>query len=249
MNDGGALLPHHSVWSEVAAILSGLIGGGRYGLKIRVPHAVVMTFLFGSHLSFKQKIKAVAKLAAEHASNLAAFACLYKLMLATLKVLSRRIQQGRGDLHPGTIRHLCRSLSAVLVNGPFIPKGHVLSTTTPVPGLPEQPYHAFLAGAVGGYYVWGRYSGVNYQLILYLASRILVGCIKLASEKGIPPFAWKRLSFAKTYPWAAAGIWGTVMMLFEKHPEVLHPSLRRSMDEIYRFDSFASDGSAASGTR
>lgn len=167
-------------------------------------------------------------------------------MLATLKVLSQRIKQSRGDLHPGTIRHMCRSLLAVLVNGPFIPKGHVLSqAAAPAPGLPEQPYHAFLAGAVGGYYVWGRYSGVNYQLILYLASRILVGCIKLASEKGIPPFAWKRLSFAKTYPWAAAGIWGTVMMLFEKHPEVLHPSLRRSMDEIYRFDSF----SATSGTR
>lgn len=38
-----------------------------------------MTFLFGSHLSFKQKLKAVTKLAAEHASNLAAFACLYKV--------------------------------------------------------------------------------------------------------------------------------------------------------------------------
>lgn len=128
------------------------------------------------------------------------------------------------------------------VNGPYhVERRHINSTNPSAPGIPEQPYHAFLAGAVGGYIVWGRYSGVNYQLILYLASRILVGCIKLASEKGIPPFSWKRLTFTKTYPWAAAGIWGTVMMLFEEYPEVLHPSLRRSMDEIYRFGSFSSD--------
>lgn len=28
-----------TLWDEVAAILSGLIAGGRYGLKIRIPHA------------------------------------------------------------------------------------------------------------------------------------------------------------------------------------------------------------------
>ena len=38
-----------------------------------------MTFLFGSHLSLREKLKVVAKLAGEHASNLAAFACLYKV--------------------------------------------------------------------------------------------------------------------------------------------------------------------------
>ena len=128
------------------------------------------------------------------------------------------------------------------VNGPlYQQRERIITSTNPnTPGLPEQPYHAFLAGAVGGYIVWGRYSGVNYQLVLYLTSRILVGCVKLASEKNIPPFSWKRLSFTNTYPWAAAGIWGTVMMLFEEHPNVLDPSLRRSMDEIYRFASFGS---------
>jgi hypothetical protein len=29
-----------ALWDEVAAILAGLIGGCRYGLKIRVPHAL-----------------------------------------------------------------------------------------------------------------------------------------------------------------------------------------------------------------
>ena len=39
----------------------------------------VMTFLFGSNLSFRKKLKVVAKLAAEHATNLAAFAFTYKV--------------------------------------------------------------------------------------------------------------------------------------------------------------------------
>ena len=130
---------------ELAAILSGLIGGGRYGLKIRVPHAFgmspesqpcvrdfvirtqlvssvlqtnlaprnyipfisslcrfchlrrhpsqqkiaineiillqlpFMSFLFGSQLSFRKKLLVISKLAAEHAFNLSAFACLYKV--------------------------------------------------------------------------------------------------------------------------------------------------------------------------
>ena len=115
-----------------------------------------------------------------------------------------------------------------------------------LPGLPEHPYHAFLAGAIGGYCIWGKYSSVNYQLVLYLTSRIIVGCIKLAREKGYPPFSWKRLTFHNSYPYGAALIWGTVMMLFEEYPNVLHPSLRRSMDEIYRFGSFGSSSSSSS---
>ena len=66
ISDNDAILPQqHSdgsvvtVWDEVAAILSALIGGGRYGLKIRVPHAVgkfnvppyVHTMLNAYHIS------------------------------------------------------------------------------------------------------------------------------------------------------------------------------------------------------
>jgi len=229
-----------TLWEEVAVILSALVGGGRYGLKIRLPHATIMTFLFGSKLSFHEKIKTIAKLATEHATNLAAFACVYKFMLSSLKVLSRSINQGNdtNTIHYGILRQLSKSLLSIIVNGPYYQrKRHITSMTTnpSKPGLPEQPYHAFLAGSVGGYLVWGNYSSINYQLLLYLASRIIIGCIKLAREKGVPPFSWKGLTFNKTYPWAAAGIWGTVMMLFEEYPDVLHPSLKRSMDEIYRF--------------
>jgi len=243
-----------SAWDEVAAIISGLIGGGRYGLKIRIPHAFVMTFLFGNKLPFRRKLQVIAKLAAEHSINLASFACLYKILLASMKVLSRLIPQndGSGDggasVHSGILRRLIKSVVSMVINGPFsssLKRTINPSVSTPA-GLPQQPYHAFLAGAVGGYIVWGRYSSVNYQLILYLASRILVGCIKLAREKGIRPFSSKKLKFANSYPYGAAVIWGTVMMLFEEYPEVLHPSLRRSMDEIYRFASFGNSSSSVS---
>lgn len=64
ISDNDAILPqqHHNsdgsvvtVWDEVAAILSALIGGGRYGLKIRVPHAVgkfVPPYVYTKHDAF-----------------------------------------------------------------------------------------------------------------------------------------------------------------------------------------------------
>eukprot|EP00804_Cyclotella_cryptica_P017695 CCRYP_020686-RB/>CCRYP_020686-RB protein AED:0.36 eAED:0.36 QI:144/1/1/1/0/0/6/381/250 len=232
-----SMLTPHSLYDEVVAILSGLIGGGRYGLKIRVPHALVMTFLFGSNLSFIKKLHLIAKLALEHASNLAAFAFSYKLILAALKAVSQKIRQSSGSLKSTSRHHVMKALVCLIVDGPQILRKQSSSVDTiSTPGIPAQPYHSFLAGAFGGYFVWGRYSGVNYQLLLYLVSRILVASIKLASEKGVWPFSSKRLMFPKVYPWAAAGIWGTVMMLFEEFPDVLHPSLKRSMDEIYRFN-------------
>jgi hypothetical protein len=64
---------------ELYAILAALQGGARYGFKIRVPHALVMTFLFKNELSPPQKIRAITILTIEHASKLAAFATIYKV--------------------------------------------------------------------------------------------------------------------------------------------------------------------------
>lgn len=110
------------------------------------------------------------------------------------------------------------------------------------PGIPEEPIHSFLAGAIGGYFVWGRYSSVNYQIVLYLTSRILVGLWKRQFEharqkEGHDKRAISVAMLDRTtalYPIAAATVWGIVMYLFETHPDVLHPSLKSSMDEIYR---------------
>ena len=107
------------------------------------------------------------------------------------------------------------------------------------PGLPQSPWHALVGGAIGGYFVWGNYSSVNYQIVLYLTSRVLVGLWKRVIRLDI---ASERLKAAMTpdrnnrfYAMAAATVWGIVMLLFEECGDVLHPSLKQSMDEIYRF--------------
>jgi peroxisomal membrane protein 4 len=60
---------------------------------------------------------------------------------------------------------------------------------------------------------------------------VLVGLGKHLQERAFP----KRLQFHTSYPLFAAAVWGLVMMLFEERPDVLHPSLKKSMDEIYRY--------------
>jgi hypothetical protein len=69
----------HSLSEELHAIAAGLVGGARYGFKIRLPHAMVMIWLFRRDLSSKQKMETVGKLVVEHTTNLAAFAALYKV--------------------------------------------------------------------------------------------------------------------------------------------------------------------------
>lgn len=95
------------------------------------------------------------------------------------------------------------------------------------PGYPERNRHAMLAGAVGGYLVWGRYNKVNVQINLYLLSRVIMA---LANRYGF------QIEHSEgRYHWFAAAVWGVVMHLFEGQPEVLHSSLKKSMDEIYRY--------------
>ena len=101
-------------------------------------------------------------------------------------------------------------------------------------GHPETNFHAFLSGALGGYYVWGSYSNVNNQLLLYLFSRVL-----LALSKRLSPQKYSKIfDSPKAYRLLSATVWGTVMFLFEEDsPDSpkLQNSLKRSMDEIYRF--------------
>jgi peroxisomal membrane protein 4 len=64
---------------EIHAIIGGLVGGLRYGIKIRLPHAFVMTALFRRDLSSEQKLRTIWNLTREHALNLASFATIYKV--------------------------------------------------------------------------------------------------------------------------------------------------------------------------
>lgn len=211
--------------NELQSILLSLVSGARYGAKIRFPHALVMAALFrGPEQSATNLTRRVARLTWEHAKNLALFATTYKLVLALLKYLSREASCAKLEVlqvHLGWVLPMWRA------------RKHSASIQQP-PGYPEHPLHSFLAGSVGGYIIWGRYSSVNYQILLYLVSRVLVGLWKRSKIR--LPDALDRQSFRL----GSALVWGLVMYLFEDSPEVLHPSLKRSMEEIYRSGSTAS---------
>jgi len=129
------------------------------------------------------------------------------------------------------------------VDGPLIPgvepalvRATAHSNGRSPPGHPERSHHALLAGAVGGYLVWGRYSSVNYQIVLYVTSRVLASLCKRHLHVRLPESVRQR-----GYPLAAATVWALVMLLFEEDPDVLHPSLRSSMEEIYRIQGKPND--------
>jgi hypothetical protein len=80
---------HGSVGREVGAALTALMAGARYGVKIRLPHALVMTFLFRRDLSSMDKLRLIARSVMQHAGSLAAFAVVYKTTVSTLKYMDR----------------------------------------------------------------------------------------------------------------------------------------------------------------
>lgn len=87
--------------------------------------------------------------------------------------------------------------------------------------------------------------------MLYLTSRIIVTLFqKLVLEQMEQNLQPQHLTSRKEriigniyqilrkrlYSGGAALVWGIVMYLFEVFPNALHPSLKSSMDEIYRFN-------------
>jgi peroxisomal membrane protein 4 len=259
-------MSHHKIQDELSAIVSALVGGAKYGIKIRLPHAFVMTLLFRKDLNNQQKMGTVIRLVLEHASNLAAFATIYKSILVIFKWSSRYLRQHQH--HPDRDRNLGRLLLQLIVDGPWSIAGTTTTNkkfpTTSTSGHPERPYHSLVAGACGGYIVWGRYSKVNEQIILYLISRVLVGLVQRLwecvhhrnddqlklreKEKHQHHYHQSILHHPRTFSLLAAAVWGVVMILFEDSPHVLHRSLKASMDEIYRFQAFDDDANKTTST-
>ena len=82
----------HRLWEELYAILHSLASGARYGFRIRLPHALIMTLLFNKpHVPVRAKVLGIVKVSMEHAGNLAAFAAVYKSILALLKWTHRYV--------------------------------------------------------------------------------------------------------------------------------------------------------------
>lgn len=92
---------------------------------------------------------------------------------------------------------------------------------------------SFISGGISGALVWGRRkSAINYQVVLYLLSRIVVGFVQHQANKGTLP-KWSG------YGPLAAFVWAVVMYLFTVDPDALQGSLRNSMEFLYNDENFS----------
>ena len=76
-----------SLQDDILSIIRGFRNGFIYGIKIRLPHAFVMTLIFASDRSIESMSKTIFKKTREHSVHLGQYVCLYKLLI----VLIRRI--------------------------------------------------------------------------------------------------------------------------------------------------------------
>lgn len=94
----------------------------------------------------------------------------------------------------------------------------------------------FISGLLFGTLIFGKKTGVNNQIVLYLFSRVLIGLATLLynylRQLGISDSQFLQRGYG--YYLLSAVCWGTVMWLFEKDKSVLQASLSHSMDFLYK---------------
>jgi peroxisomal membrane protein 4 len=94
----------------------------------------------------------------------------------------------------------------------------------------KQPWHFFVAGAVGGWFVWGsKFDTINSTVALYMFSRAIFGLFAhLHRNHGLTnPFG------DKIFAAFCALSWGIGMGMFELNASALNISLVRSQQYIY----------------
>ncbi|KAI7884915.1 peroxisomal membrane protein [Lichtheimia hyalospora FSU 10163] len=95
-------------------------------------------------------------------------------------------------------------------------------------GNKEADIHPFIAGFLGGYYVFGTNNSINQQIVLYVFARVVMALVKIPVKRRIIDAP------QHTYSIFAAVCWGLVMYLFKHDADTLQPSLRSSMQYIYK---------------
>ncbi|ORX35639.1 peroxisomal membrane protein 4 [Kockovaella imperatae] len=191
---------------DLLAILKGARNGLVYGVKIRFPHALVMTLLF-SNKSWPAKIRNIFTATRTHALNLAKFVTIYKVLL----LLQKKFNGGK-----------------------------------------ERNLDTFIAGGLGGWWVFGERTAINEQIVLYVMSRVFLSFLprlykttstppsyptqplyplpSLTSPEGNPrPIPPAPLPFALV----SALSWAGVMYMFRHRGERLQPGMSNSMRYLY----------------
>ncbi|XP_039623303.1 peroxisomal membrane protein 4 [Polypterus senegalus] len=84
-------------YKTLLAVIKGFRNGAVYGVKIRAPHAFVMTFLFKNG-SLQDKVRAIIQATYTHSRNLACFVFIYKGLVALQRWLQKRTLQSHSFL-------------------------------------------------------------------------------------------------------------------------------------------------------
>ncbi|WVR06800.1 hypothetical protein IAU60_003836 [Kwoniella sp. DSM 27419] len=191
---------------DLLAIVKGFRNGLVYGVKIRFPHALVMTLLF-SNKSWPAKIKGIFTATRTHATNLAKFVTIYKVLL----LLQKRLNGGK-----------------------------------------ERDLDTFVAGGLGGWWVFGERTPINEQIVLYVMSRVILSFLpRLYTQSSPPRTPFQPLSHPlppltspqanpKSIPPAkvpfaivSALSWAGVMYMFRHRGERIQPGMGNSMRYLY----------------
>ncbi|KAM3133184.1 hypothetical protein pb186bvf_014760 [Paramecium bursaria] len=93
----------------------------------------------------------------------------------------------------------------------------------------QSKLHNLIAGAIGGYLLFGRNkSAVNQQIVLYVMSRVILGIASNLQRRNLINRQFD------AFPILAAVVWGLVMFLFEDDQGCLQSSLTSSMNFLYK---------------
>jgi peroxisomal membrane protein 4 len=104
----------------------------------------------------------------------------------------------------------------------------------------QRPANSFVAGFIVGGLVFGRKTPINYQINLYLLSRIIIALVEYVYRKYYPERLEGEAEGEGKAPERKYGfrimagvIWGVVMWLFYVDQSVLQDSLASSMRHLY----------------
>lgn len=98
---------------------------------------------------------------------------------------------------------------------------------------------AFIAGLIGGYFVFGRDhesaagNPVAHQIVLYVFSRAVLGVFNEFAKNSYHSKDQRRAMSKKAYAVFASLSWAIVMFLFRMDPKVLQKSMLHSMNFLY----------------
>ena len=95
--------------------------------------------------------------------------------------------------------------------------------------------HHFLSGLLFGTLIFGKKTGINNQIVLYLFSRVMISLVTLGyGQLKRGGLEWGLVEKGYFYYVLAGVCWGVVMWLFERDRGLLQTSLSNSMEFLYK---------------